>query len=411
MSRYVFAPQELPTLLRQQSKQFTTGYLRIQLRSIDQAEANESWLLSFNQGRLFFSSSGALNTKVFLQRLSRFIPRLKLSWSQRAIQVIKERLMKENSLHELIDGMTQLALLKPGEVEDALWLNLMTDFDRYLFERSGTCRFEVHDILTREAPIAGFELDPLLQQAAERRDQWSILQVAIPNMLAVPIVNWERLNRTKITEEQKQKLYSLTNEGQSLELIAAKLSRDRLEIAQLFAAWIKKGLVSLQTPPEILQAQQITPKTILAVDDSMVMQEIVKQSLPNYRVITTGNPSDLLSLLFQHRPDLLLMDVTMPGIDGLELCRIVRNLEDFKSTPVIMLTARDGFFDRIKGKLSGATAYLTKPFNEVQLNYEVERLLTQKATSQQVKSTKPTANPADAPTDWPDPMLKSSPGL
>lgn len=395
MSRFVFGPQELPSLLRQQADSFTTGYLRINLRSLNQLEANETWMLAFFEGRLVFSADRPIDSEIFLKRVARFIPRLKLGWSQRAIRVVKERLMREDSLQELIEGMAQLALLKPGEVEDALWMNLMSDFDRYLFDRSGTCRFEVHDILARETPIAGFELDPLLQQAAERQDQWSEIELAIPTMAAVPVVNWERMNRYKITEDQKQKLYTLTKDGQSLEEVADRLSRDPLEVAQLFATWVRKGLVSLQTPAGITPSRQQT--TILAVDDSIVMQEVLKQILPDYQVITTGNPSDLLNLLVQHQPDLLVMDVSMPGIDGLELCRIVRNLEGFKSIPVIMLTARDGFFDRLKGKLSGATVYLTKPIDEVKLNQEVERLLAQRSPQPQkpIKTPKPLAEPLD----------------
>lgn len=377
MSRFVFGPQELPSLLRQQAKSFTTGYLRVNLRPPDRLEADETWLLAFFEGRLIFSADQPIGSEIFLKRIARFIPRLKLGWSQRAIRVVKERLMREDSLRELIEGMTQLALLKPGEVEDALWMVLMTDFDRMLFSRSGTCRFEVHDLLALEAPIAGFELEPLLQQAAERRDQWAEIELAIPTVRAIPVVNWERMGRCKITEEQKQKLHTLTKDGQALKEIADKLCKDPLEVAQLFATWVKKGLVTLQTPPGA-ELRPCRTTTILAVDDSIVMQEVLRQVLPNYRVMTTGNPSDLLSLLFQHRPDLLVMDVTMPGIDGLELCRIVRNLDDFKTIPVIMLTARDGLFDRIKGKLSGATVYLTKPIDEVKLNQEVERLLAQR---------------------------------
>ncbi|MEN9226617.1 MAG: response regulator [Thermostichus sp. HHBFW_bins_43] len=377
MSRFVFGSQELAPLLRQQSQQFTTGYLRMHLKGADPSEGTEPWVLTYYHGRLIFSADQPLNIQIFLKRLSRFIPRLNLGWSQRAIRVVQERLMKENSLQELIEAMTQLALLKPGEVEDALWLNLLTDFDRYLFERAGTCRFEVQEQVAQDTPIGGFELGPLLQEAAHRWDQWVALKVAIPTMLAVPVVNWERVNRYRITEEQRQKLHNLTKDGQSLEVIAKRLCRDRLDVATLFAGWLKKGLISLQTPHELLQAKRHNPITILAVDDSVVMQEIIRQSLPKYHVITTGNPSEVLNLLFQHRPHLLLMDVTMPGIDGLELCRIVRNLEEFKSIPIVMVTSRDGLFDRIRGKWSGATAYLTKPFTESQLNGEVERLLAQ----------------------------------
>ncbi|MGQ9838015.1 MAG: response regulator [Cyanobacteriota bacterium] len=377
MSRFVFGAEELAPLLRQQSRQFTTGYLHLHLRGTDAAAGAELWVLTYYYGRLIFSADRPLDLQIFLKRLCRFIPRLNLAWSQRAIQVVQERLMKENSLQELIEGMTELALLKPGEVEDALWLNLLTDFDRYLFERAGSCYFEVQERVAQDTPIGGFELGPLLQEAAQRWDQWMALKVAIPTMLAVPVVNWERVNRYRMTEEQRQRLHNLTKDGQSLEVIAQQLCRDRLEVATLFASWLKKGLISLQTPPELLQAKRYNPITILAVDDSVVMQEIMRQSLPNYQVFTTGNSSEVLHLLFQYQPDLLLMDVTMPGINGLELCRIIRNLEKFKSIPIIMVTSRDGLLDRIRGKWSGATAYLTKPFTESQLNAEVERLLAQ----------------------------------
>ncbi len=377
MSRFVFAAEELAPLLRRQSRHFTTGYLHIHLKGTDPCEGTEAWVLTYYYGRLVFSAEHPLHPDIFLKRLRRFIPRLNLSWAQRAIRVVQERLMKENSLPELVAALTELELLKPGELEDALWLNLLTDFDHYLFERAGTCCFEMQERVAQDTPIGGFELEPLLREAAQRRDQWMALKVAIPTMLAVPVVNWERVNRYRLTEEQRQKLHQLTKDGHSLEIIARRLCRDRLEVATLFAGWMKKGLVSLQTPPELLQAKRYSPITILAVDDSVVMQEIIRQSLPNYRVITTGNPAEVLPLLFQHRPQLLVMDVTMPGIDGLELCRIVRNVEEFKSIPILMVTSRDGLLDRIRGKWSGATAYLTKPFTESQLNAEVEKLLAQ----------------------------------
>jgi twitching motility two-component system response regulator PilG len=313
--------------------------------------------------------------------------------------VLQERLIKDNSLPELLEAIAQLGLIKPGELEDALWLNLLTDFDRYLFERAGTCSFEVQERVAQEAPIGGFELEPLLQEAARRHDRWAELRVAVPTMLAVPVVNWDRVNRYRLTDEQRQKLHALTKDGQSLEAIAKKLCRDRLEVACLFAAWAKKGLVSLQTPPELLQAKRHAPTTLLAVDDSVVMQEILRQYLSKYHVITTGNPAEVLPLLFQHRPHLLLMDIAMPGIDGIELCRIVRSLEEFKSLPILMVTSRDSLLDRIRGKWSGVTGYLTKPFSESQLVAEVERLLAQ-AQQQEHTPYSPRGAKTNPPSPW-----------
>ena len=117
--------------------------------------------------------------------------------------------------------------------------------------------------------------------------------------------------------------------------------------------------------------------TILAVDDSAVMLELLKRTLEgNYRILVADNAVDALSIIYHEQISGLLLDVTMPGIDGLELCRTVRNLPQFQELPIIMLTARDGLFDKVQGRLAGATEYLTKPFNAEQLRQTVDRFFS-----------------------------------
>jgi hypothetical protein len=177
MSHFLFAAAELAPLLRQQGRRFTTGYLHLHLRGEDPAEGTEPWVLTYYHGRLLFSADQPLNAPILLRRLSRFIPRLNLDWPQRVIRVLQQRLLPDNSLLELLEMMTELGLIKPGELEDALWLNLLTDFDRYLFE-------------------------------------------------CAPHRSRERVNRYRLSDEQRQKLHALTKDGQSLEAIAQKLCRE-----------------------------------------------------------------------------------------------------------------------------------------------------------------------------------------
>ncbi len=114
--------------------------------------------------------------------------------------------------------------------------------------------------------------------------------------------------------------------------------------------------------------------TVLAVDDSAVMQEMIKRTLgKEYRVLVEDNALDALSLIYHEPIAVLLLDVTMPDIDGLELCRTVRNLPQFQELPIIMLTARDKAFDKVKGRMAGATEYLTKPFDAEQLRQIVSK--------------------------------------
>ena len=119
--------------------------------------------------------------------------------------------------------------------------------------------------------------------------------------------------------------------------------------------------------------------TILAVDDSAVMQGLVKQALgQDFRVLVTDNAVDALSMIYHEQVSVLLLDVSMPGIDGLELCRTVRSLPQFHKLPIVMLTARDGAFDKVQGRLAGATEYLTKPFDADKLRLVVGKFVNSK---------------------------------
>ncbi len=117
-------------------------------------------------------------------------------------------------------------------------------------------------------------------------------------------------------------------------------------------------------------------KTILAVDDSAVMQGVVKQILgKDYRVLVADNAVDALSTIYHEQVSVLLLDISMPGIDGLELCRTVRSIPQFQNLPIVMLTARDGAFDKVQGRLAGATEYLTKPFEAEKLREVINQFI------------------------------------
>jgi DNA-binding response OmpR family regulator len=117
--------------------------------------------------------------------------------------------------------------------------------------------------------------------------------------------------------------------------------------------------------------------TILAVDDSVVMQELIKRVLStDYRVLVSDSAVDALSVLGRESIALLLLDVSMPDIDGLEFCRTVRKLPQFEALPIIMLTARDRAFDKVQGRLAGASEYLTKPFDATQLRQLIQKFVS-----------------------------------
>lgn len=118
------------------------------------------------------------------------------------------------------------------------------------------------------------------------------------------------------------------------------------------------------------------PGIILALDDSPVIHTLIKRALePEWQVITVDNAVDALSIIYHQPISVLLSDVQMPDVNGLEFCRTVRSLPQFQHLPVIMVTSQDSPFDRVKGRLAGATEYLTKPFDPEQLRATVRKFV------------------------------------
>lgn len=117
--------------------------------------------------------------------------------------------------------------------------------------------------------------------------------------------------------------------------------------------------------------------TILALDDSLLIHQLIKRALePDYQVITVDNALDALSIAYHQPIAMLLLDVQMPDISGLEFCRTVRTLPQFQQLPVIMITSQDKPFDRVQGRLAGATEYLTKPFDAELLRETVRKFIS-----------------------------------
>lgn len=116
-------------------------------------------------------------------------------------------------------------------------------------------------------------------------------------------------------------------------------------------------------------------KTILVVEDSATTRKIIVMTLlqRGYRIIEAVDGLEALSRLSEVRPDLVLLDIILPKMNGYEILSIVKNKREFRNLPVVMLTSRDGFMSRMKGKMAGTAAYLTKPFNPEELLRTIEK--------------------------------------
>ena len=114
---------------------------------------------------------------------------------------------------------------------------------------------------------------------------------------------------------------------------------------------------------------------ILVVDDSATIRRSAESMLVSagYDVVTAENGFEALSKVARHNPDLIFVDIMMPRLDGYQTCAIIKNNSQYRSTPVIMLTSKDGLFDQARGRVVGSDLYLTKPFTKEELLAAVQQ--------------------------------------
>ena len=108
---------------------------------------------------------------------------------------------------------------------------------------------------------------------------------------------------------------------------------------------------------------------ILVVDDSATIRRSAETMLAKEgcEVITAENGFEALSKITRYRPNLIFVDIMMPRLDGYQTCAIIKNNAEFRNTPVVMLTSKDGLFDMARGRVVGSDQYLTKPFTREEL--------------------------------------------
>jgi len=108
---------------------------------------------------------------------------------------------------------------------------------------------------------------------------------------------------------------------------------------------------------------------ILVIDDSKTIRRTAETLLTKEgcTVYTAVDGFDALAKIADHHPDVIFVDIMMPRLDGYQTCSLIKHNKTFKDTPVIMLSSKDGLFDRARGRIVGSEQYLTKPFTKDEL--------------------------------------------
>lgn len=283
----------------------------------------------------------------------------------------------------------------------------------------GSFIFEVG--LPLSPQLTTLEIAPLITRIMKQIQEWKQFHPQIQSPDQCPLVSDRVALQAALSATTFDTLNRYANGKVSIRQIARYLGRDILTVARAIYPYVKGGMIQLsnslmlpiatslpQSEAEQPEAEQLLDGRaphIVCIDDSGTVRQTVEHILDQagYTATAIGNPLEALSLVFQLKPDLILCDIAMPELDGYEIAAMLRRSTAFRQTPIVMLTGKDGFIDRVKAKMVGATDYLTKPFGAGELLMIVERYVVASKLSGRV--TEPLAGFSPPTTELRSPAV------
>jgi two-component system, chemotaxis family, response regulator PixG len=385
-------------LLSQLANEQSTGCLEIVHGSI-------VWNIYLRFGKLLAVDCSIHSLPQLVDRLRS----LRYEQAAQSVQVGSDKLVRQE-----LDRLALAGLLDRVQLE-----RISTDLTKAAFESLLWLRNEqmtwqpdrLMPISTGLSPLPSLNLAATIDYYQQRLKIWQKFTTIIRSPHQRPYLTNAKFLETPIpggtlSSKALNQIAQLMK-GRSLRELALLLKQDELKLVQLLTPYLRHDAICLRSPaapfdrlplipepdlppvnsveklPEIKQELSLAPINrdlyqIACIDDSPLILDEMERFLGNkgkYQLTKLEDPIKASGLIFRLKPDLILMDITMPGINGYKLCSLFRSSAALAQTPIIMVTGNKGLVDRVRANLVGATDYLTKPFTEQDLLTLVEKHL------------------------------------
>lgn len=339
------------------------------------------WFVFFLNGQIAY----AADSDSSLSRLGDYLRRYKAKTALDSLEV--PAIAATNALeYGYLWALLENHVLTPAQGRSIIQSMVHETLFDLLSLHQGSFIFDMGPAL--EPQLITLEIAPLVAKIMKQVQEWKQFHPHIKSPNQCPVIADSARVSAALPKNTFNTLDAFADGKTSLRQLARYLNRDILTVARAVYPYVKQGWVQLQAPPkeEIIASKRVdiglTPDAetafvphIVCIDDDIAIGKAVEYILQakGYQITTISNPLKALSLVFQLKPDLILCDIAMPELDGNEICAMLRKSTAFRHVPIIMLTGKDGFIDRVRAKMVGSTDYLTKPFGESELLMLLEK--------------------------------------
>ncbi len=344
------------------------------------------WLVFFVNGKIVYTIN---SENCGCRRLRDYLYRYQLDFSRKKLesrQISSHKEIEYAYLWQLIEENR----LTPDQGKSIIQKMVRETLFDLLSLRQGAFIFEMGSAL--DPLLTSLEIWPLVTEMMKEVQKWKQLHpyIVSPQQCLV-IADKEQLQET-LPQKAYEQLLRWADGKTSLRQLSRRLQRNVGTLARGIYPYIERGWLhavtsSSATVPKtnILREEVATRDTphVVCLDDDLTIGKTVEKIFTKngYQISLITDPLSALSLMFELNPDVILCDIAMPKLDGYEICAMLRHSRVFQYTPIIMLTGKEGFIDRIRARMVGATDYLTKPFGEQELLLLIEKYANPKISS------------------------------
>ena len=358
--RFSFPARGLPSQMLEHIDS-KVGHWEYQFARLADRPETVQWYLGVANGQILYSSDQAWSAQKLLEIIGRYVFQTRHSFVKPRFELLMSKASDDRlTPRQLLAEIVEARIVDEDQIVKALRTKILTDLDIYLLMGSGEAKFVPTIDVADRFPLAGFEPLSLLAEAKQRRLMWKELKPRVSSMSLVPTLDQEMMIKAKIPAGQQQRIEILVKSGNNLDAIAVEMAKDPLEIADMFAKLVRRGMIRFISPPP--EPETEPPITIMAIDDSPIMlgqfQQLV--SALGYAVVVCQQAENAIETIIKVKPAAIFIDLNMPGLSGFELIKQIRQQPELAKIPMAILTGEHKLSNRLRAQWSGCD-FLTKP--------------------------------------------------
>ena len=352
------------------------------------------WTFDFYMGRLLYVTGGKQPMRRWYRYVRYYCPDLyvELSTLKSELRKLSEAENHRNLIcweYQLLGfwySQQKISREQISKIVENIFLEVFFDISQ-----AREVVYQVHTENQLSNQLLLINADAIIHKAQHRWKSWLKARLGERSPDLAPIIRHPLELKRQLPEPLYRSLTMMLTGQQTLRDICVKIERDIISLSASLLPYVQQGSVELGEIDDLEVPISLSTRTkessngplIACIDDSPAVCRALEKVLDtaNYCTHCIQDPLRAIGILLSKKPSLIFLDLIMPETNGYELCSQLRKISCFKETPIVILTGNDGVIDRMRAKMAGASAFLSKPINPHQVLSVVKRELSKQPSN------------------------------